>query len=75
MLVYMFVYVDDIVMSSSLTKVATEILQQLQEDFAVKDLGNIHFFLGIEVERNSEGVALTQKRCILDLLTKANMEG
>jgi hypothetical protein len=28
------------------------LLAALKEDFALKDLGNLHYFLGIEVERN-----------------------
>lgn len=72
--IFMLVYVDDITMVSSIEKLANEVFRQLQADFAVKDLGDLHYFLGIEVNKSSEGVVLTQKRYILDLLKRVNME-
>jgi hypothetical protein len=39
--------------------------------FAVKDLGNLSYFLGIEAQKN--GLLLTQQKYIGDLLLKANM--
>ena len=44
------------------------LLRHLQLDFAIKDLGNLNFFLGVEVLPNSIGLLLSQKRYILDLL-------
>ncbi|XP_068336480.1 uncharacterized mitochondrial protein AtMg00810-like [Pyrus communis] len=42
--------------------------------FPVKDLGPLHYFLGIEVKRSSSGILLSQTKYILDLLSKAHME-
>jgi histone deacetylase 1/2 len=42
-------------------------------NFVVKDLGRLHFFLGIEVAHQSTGLALTQKKYSLDLLRRAGM--
>ena len=49
------------------------LLRHLQLDFAIKDLGNLNFFLGVEVLPNSIGLLLSQKRYILDLLGKIRM--
>jgi len=42
--------------------------------FSLKDLGNIHYFLGIEVHRNNNGMYLRQTKYIKDILKKFNME-
>jgi hypothetical protein len=69
----MLVYVDDIIIASSCEKVTSLLIDQLPEEFAVKDLGELHYFLVIEVVRNAEELVLTQKKCTVDLLKRANM--
>ena len=57
---YLLVYVDDIVLVSSSPTVVDALGTVLGRDFAVKDLGQLHFFLGIEVAHQSRGsLALT----------------
>jgi hypothetical protein len=58
----MLIYVDDIIVTSSSQDVVDVFLVALKEDFALKDLGNLYYFLGIEVERNREGLWLSQKK-------------
>jgi histone deacetylase 1/2 len=70
---YLLVYVDDIILVSSSPTTATSLISALGADFAVKDLGPLHFFLGIEVAHQSTGLALTQKKHSLDLLRRAGM--
>ena len=71
---YLLVYVDDIVLVSSSPTAADALVTALGRDFAVKDLGQLHFFLGIEVAHQSRGrLALTQKKYSLDLLCRAGM--
>lgn len=42
--------------------------------FSLKDLGQLHYFLGIEVQRNSSGLYLKQSKYIRDLLKRFNFE-
>ncbi|XP_071681187.1 uncharacterized protein [Lolium perenne] len=70
---YLLVYVDDIILVSSSPTAATALISALGADFVVKDLGQLHFFLGIEVAHQSTGLALTQKKYSLDLLRRAGM--
>jgi histone deacetylase 1/2 len=72
--IYMLVYVDDIVIASSTTAAAEHLLHQLTLSFPVKDLGPLHYFLGIEVTRNSGGISLSQQKYSLDLLRRTRME-
>lgn len=40
----MLIYVDDIIVTGSSDKKVRELIQALQADFALKDLGELHFF-------------------------------
>jgi hypothetical protein len=44
---FLLVYVDDIIIASSSSKATSQLLQALKDDFALKDLGPLHYFLGI----------------------------
>jgi hypothetical protein len=70
---YMLIYVDDIIIISSSSSAVENLLRQLRTDFAVKDLGPLAYFLGIEVSRMSSGLLLSQHKYISDLLTQTNM--
>lgn len=39
----------------------------------MKDLGLLRYFLGIEIDRTSSGMHITQHKYTLDLLAKFNM--
>jgi hypothetical protein len=70
---YILIYVDDILITCSKQSAIKDLLVDLHKDFAVKDLGSLNFFLGIEVVKCSRGVILSQQRYILDLLKRSNM--
>jgi hypothetical protein len=48
-IMYLLIYVDDIIIIASIPVAITKLLQLLSVDFAVKDLGDLHYFLGVEV--------------------------
>lgn len=70
---YLLIYMDDIIITASVPAAITELLQLLSNDFAVKELGDLHYFLGVEVIKVKFGLLLSQHRYILDLLKKTNM--
>ena len=47
----MLVYVDDIIVASSSSRAVEALLTDLRTNFALKDLGNLNYFLGIEVKK------------------------
>jgi histone deacetylase 1/2 len=69
------VYVEDIIVTSSSNKAITSLLQDLGSPFALKDLGDLHFFLGIEVKRYNHGIVLTQEKYASDLLNGVCLKG
>ncbi|XP_043687457.1 uncharacterized mitochondrial protein AtMg00810-like [Telopea speciosissima] len=66
-------YVDDIIVTGSDPSMGSTLLHRLSQEFSIKDLGDLHFFLGIEVNRTAKGLLLTQSRYIFDLLTRTGM--
>jgi hypothetical protein len=60
------------VASSSLAVVAA-LLHDLNDDFALKDLGSLHYFLEIEVRRTSDGIHLSEAKYTADILHHAGM--
>jgi histone deacetylase 1/2 len=41
--------------------------------FSLKDLGDLHFFLGIEVKKGSNSIVLTHEKYAMDFLKKVGM--
>lgn len=70
----MLIYVGDIIITGSSNQVIIELLKKLQSEFAIKDLCNLHYFLGIEVKKTVDGVVLTQSKYTSDLPKKMNMD-
>jgi hypothetical protein len=71
--IFVLVYVDDIIVASSSVDATRALLRDLEAEFALKDLGDLHYFLGIEVKRNSDGLLLSQQRYATDVVKRANM--
>jgi hypothetical protein len=72
--IFLLVYVDDIVITSSSPSATTALLDDLRSKFALKDLGVLHYFLGIQVKRTSEGISLSQEKYAAEILSKARMD-
>lgn len=67
------VYVDDILVTGSHNNQIMEFIGLLHSKLALKDLGPLHYFLGIEVVSTTQGVHLNQAKYIGDILSRANM--
>jgi hypothetical protein len=71
---YVLAYVDNLIIVSSSEAATTHLLHKLDQEFAIKDLGPLHYFLGIEVHSTASGLLLSQRKYIDDLLVKNNMQ-
>ncbi|KAK3043886.1 hypothetical protein RJ639_000585 [Escallonia herrerae] len=47
--ILLLLYVDDIILTGDNSKLLGQIIAQLHHEFAMKDLGYLHYFLGIEI--------------------------
>ncbi|RVW69129.1 Retrovirus-related Pol polyprotein from transposon RE1 [Vitis vinifera] len=71
----LIVYVDDMVVTGNDPKERKALQNYLSREFEMKDLGPLKYFLGIEVSRSSEGIFLSQRKYVLDLLQETGMSG
>ncbi|GJR99924.1 uncharacterized mitochondrial protein-like protein [Tanacetum coccineum] len=63
----LLVYVDDILLISKDNNFIKEIKTKLHDKFSIKDIGPLHYYLGIEFIRNLTGLAMTQRKYALEL--------
>jgi hypothetical protein len=56
--VYLLFYVDDIILTASSMELLCHTISVLQREFAMKDLGPLHHFLDITIERRPDGLFL-----------------
>ncbi|KAL5548769.1 hypothetical protein UlMin_004000 [Ulmus minor] len=55
------------------THLITKLIKFLSSNFALKDLGTLHYFLGLEATRTAENLFLTQTKYIKDILHRVDM--
>ena len=71
--IYVLIYVNDIIVASSCENATGALLRDLKKDFALKDLGDAHYFLGIEVKKVFDGILITQEKYTSDIIKRAGM--
>ncbi|KAL0406081.1 UNVERIFIED_CONTAM: hypothetical protein Slati_3922000 [Sesamum latifolium] len=74
-LLVLLVYVHDILVARALEKSILEVKAYLDSLFSIKDLGVAKYFLGLEIARSLQGVAVTQSKYIRDMIADAGMSG
>jgi hypothetical protein len=66
-------YVDDLVITRNIIDIIFILKEQLDDTLDMKDLGLLHYFLGLQVLPLSDGLFLSQSKYVMDLLTHFNM--
>jgi hypothetical protein len=71
----LLVYVDDVIVAgNSLTEIH-KIKHTLDTEFKIKDLGQLKYFLGIEVAHSKTGISICQRKYCLDLIHDTGLLG
>ncbi|GJW22167.1 putative ribonuclease H-like domain-containing protein [Tanacetum coccineum] len=65
-----YVYVDDIIFGSSNPKLCKEFEVLMHEKFKMSAMGELTFFLGLQVLQNKDGIFILQDKYIGDILKK-----
>ena len=66
--VVLIVYVDDIILNGDDLSEMDRLKKGFAFEFEIKDLGSLKYFLGMEVARSNQGIMVSQRKYILDLL-------
>ena len=74
-IVVLIVYVDDIILTSDDSLELERLKKALIREFEIKDLGPLRYFLSMEFSRSKKGIFISQRKCILDLLSETGLLG
>ena len=72
-LIILLLYVDDIIITGNDSMAIQHVIQSLTSEFDIKDLGHLHYFLGIQISRTGTGLFLSQQKYVHDFLIKIEM--
>jgi histone deacetylase 1/2 len=70
---FLLLYVDDIVLTASSSSFLHRIIVALRQEFSMTDMGPLHHFLGVSVQRRGDRLFLSQRQYVLDILERAGM--
>ena len=73
--VIVVIYADDQTVTRDNVNAIGMLKKELHSEFGMKDLGELRYFLGIEVVRANDGIWLVQRQYALDMLKKFGMTG
>ncbi|CAL2254987.1 unnamed protein product [Prunus armeniaca] len=68
-------YVDDLICTRNNEKIIQEFKKDMMKTFEMSDLGLMHYFLGIEINQEEDGIFICQKKYTENLLKKFKMYG
>ncbi|XP_019246487.1 PREDICTED: uncharacterized protein LOC109226143 [Nicotiana attenuata] len=69
----LLLYVDDIILTSNHSSLINILIQLISSKFAMKDMGDLHYFLGIKATLTKDGLFLSQHKYALDILQRTNV--
>ncbi|XP_021984785.1 uncharacterized mitochondrial protein AtMg00810-like [Helianthus annuus] len=70
---YVLVYVDDVIVTGNQGHKLHAFIKALNTEFALKDLGELSYFLGLEVVHMNQGLFIHQAKYATDVLERARM--
>jgi hypothetical protein len=73
-LIILVLYVDDLILIGSDSKILNHVKTNLKKKFEMTNLGFLHYFLGLQVLQTNEGIFLSQSKYACDLLRLFHMD-
>jgi hypothetical protein len=68
------VYVDDIIFGSNDDRMSQKFAEEMQKEFEMSMLGELSFFLGLQITQTNKGIFISQTKYIKEMLKKFGME-
>jgi hypothetical protein len=73
-MIVVVIYVDDIIFESNLTTLSRKFATKMKEEFEISMLGELSFFLVLQVNQIENGIFVSQTKYIKEMLKKFQME-
>ncbi|XP_024019082.1 uncharacterized protein LOC112090920 [Morus notabilis] len=74
-LIIVQIYVDDIIFGSTNVSLCEEFSKCMHSEFEMSMMGELNFFLGLQIKQTKEGIFINQAKYVKDLLKKFDFEG
>jgi len=68
------IYVDDIIFGSTNDSLCKEFSQDMQNEFEMSMMGELNFFLGLQIKQTKNGIFINQSKYCKDLIHRFGME-
>ncbi|KAD1670713.1 hypothetical protein E3N88_42473 [Mikania micrantha] len=68
------IYVDDIIFASSDPKLCVEFTELMTKHFEMSAMGELQFFLGLQIKQSNDGIFIHQAKYTKDLLKKFDLQ-
>ncbi|CAN6680091.1 unnamed protein product [Malus baccata var. baccata] len=72
--VLLLLYVDDVIVTGSSSHLINQVIIAFIAEFEMKDLGLLHYFLGLQISYTSEGLFVSQTKYIQELVDKVDLQ-
>jgi len=69
------IYVDDIIFGSTVDSQAHEFSEEMKQEFEMRMIGELTYFLGLQVKESSEGIFISQSKYAKDLVKQFGLDG
>jgi len=68
------IYVDDIIFGATKDNLCKEFVAAMQGEFEMSMIGELSFFLGLQVKQSKDGIFLCQSKYCKEILKKFEIE-
>ena len=72
-LIIVEIYVDDIIFGSDNDQLRKQFAQSMQNEFEMSMLGELNFFLGLQISKSDKGIFISQPQYINEMLKQFQM--
>jgi hypothetical protein len=69
------IYVDDIIFGATLDSLAHEFFDEIKQEFEMSMIGELNYFLGLQVKKTAEGIFISQSKYANDLVKRFGLDG
>jgi hypothetical protein len=69
------IYVDDIIFGTTLDSLVHEFSEEMKQEFKMSMIGELNYFLGLQVKQTAEGIFISQSKYAKDLVKQFGLDG